>query len=228
MSSEAPDAGTRLREFGRRSLFTGIGGGIFAFLAVRGLNGWGGIVPYLFVALVALVLMRLSVAMLRRAQRLGVGTSRFARQRRAYLVITGLEYAGFVAVAVGCTVTNQVAWVVPLDLVVSGAHFLGPGATLRIASAYVKGMLLCATAIVTVLVLPQDLMVAGTAVGSVQLWWVAAGFAGTLICWADVAVALATALRVVRSTSYTADLFSTGAPHGCTGLPCSRDRTASL
>lgn len=199
MSSSAISRSARLHELGRRAFFTTIGGTIFAVLGAYGLLRWGGYSPYVVVGVLAIVLVRASMLTLRRAGSLGREPSRGDTQRGWYRIITGLEYVGIFAVAAWCSITNHIEWLAPLVLVVSGLHFLALGAALRVISAFVKGILLCLVATLTVLLLKPYLPAPAAPDHRVLLWWVASGFMGALIAWTDVVIAVVSGIQLSRA-----------------------------
>jgi hypothetical protein len=189
-------------DLGRRALFASVGGGVLVFLGAVGFQGKYGYLPPIAAAVVAVALMFASLAQLTNADRalaanpsLADTTPRTAAVRERYLLITRLEYVGFLVALIACNLLNQMAWLLPLVAIISGAHYLALTRVLRSVSAWAKGAILCMLAAAVVAFLPAMYPAHVAASAQIYLWWVVVGFAGGAVLWFDAILCLTQGLR---------------------------------
>jgi hypothetical protein len=190
-------------DLGRRALYASVGGGVLVFLAAVGFQGKYGYLPPIAALVVTAVLIFASLAQLTNADRALVAnpaastatSTRGAAVRDRYLLTTRLEYVGFLVALVACNLLNQMAWLLPLVAVISGAHYLALGRVLRSVSAWAKGSILCLLAVAVVAFLPAMYPAHAPLSAQIYLWWVVVGFAGGAVLWFDAILCLAQGLR---------------------------------
>lgn len=186
------------RDLSRESLFASIGGGVLAIFGALGWQGAYGPWPLVAAALIAALLIALSLRGYLPSNH-SDPASAHAAERRRYLLITRLEYLGFIAALVVCDLLRQMNWALPLIVIIAGLHYLALGRLLTSPAAYVKGALLCMLAVLTVLLIPQQLPNQAGAPG--LWWWIVPGVGGAIILWADAIRCLILSSRGERPAS---------------------------
>jgi hypothetical protein len=187
-------------DLGRRALFASVGGGVFVFLGAVAFQGKYGLLPPIAALVVTVALIFGSLAALTNADRAlaanpSTAAPRSAATRDRYLLITRLEYAGFLVALVACNLLGQMAWLLPLVAVLSGAHYLALGRLLRSVSAWAKGAILCLLAVAVVAFLPAMYPAHVAASAQIYLWWVVTGFVGGAVLWFDAVLCLVQGAR---------------------------------
>lgn len=182
------------RDFSREALFASLGGGVLAVFGALGWQGAYGAWPLAAAALITAALIALSLRRYLPSNQ-GDAASAHATERGRYLLITRLEYLGFIVALVGCTLLRQMNWALPLIVIIAGVHYFALGRLLGSPAAYGKGALLCILALVTILFIPQVLPNQTDALDPVLWWWVIPGIGGTIILWADAIGCLILAAR---------------------------------
>jgi hypothetical protein len=193
------EAAARTRELVRRARFTGIGAGVLAVLGTFGLlkatGGW----PLLTVAF--------SVALLVAARRIEGRTPpptrgpRLATRRRAYLTIQALEYGGFAVGIVVCLVLRRPDLIGIVTIAISGAHFFALAVAIQARASYVKGALLGAIVVATLLLVPSEVRLGGR---PVVAWLAFPCFAAAVVLWIDAGIAVGGARRSGRPSPLAA------------------------
>ena len=197
-ASQGPESA--LHDLGRRALYASVGGGVFVFLGAVGFQGKYGQIPPILSLVVAAVLIFASLALLTNADRALVANPAAAITRtpaahNRYLLITRMEYVGFLLALVVCNLFNQMPWLLPIVAVVSGAQYLALGRLLRSVSSWAKGALLCLLAVAVVAFLPPLYPPHTPLAAQVYLWWIVVGFAGGAILWFDAIFSLILGFR---------------------------------
>lgn len=172
-------------DLGRRALFASVGGGILAFLGTMGLRGNYTLLPPIAAAIVTVALAAWSILQLNAADRLPAAEQRPANVRASYLLITRMEYFGFLAALLVCELFNQMIWLLPAVVIISGLHYLALGRLLPSRSAYIKGAILCLLAVATVLFAPPLYPPHAAASEQIYIWWAIVGIGGGLVLWFD-------------------------------------------
>lgn len=197
-ASQGPES--QLHDLGRRALYAAVGGGVFVFLGAVGFQGKYGQIPPILSLVVGAVLIFASLALLTNADRAlaanpAAAITRAPAVNDRYLIITRLEYAGFLLVLVVCNLFNQMPWLLPVVAVVSGAHYLALGRLLRSVSSWAKGAILCLLAVAVVAFLPALYPPHTPQATQVYLWWIVVGFAGGAVLWFDTIFSLIRGFR---------------------------------
>jgi hypothetical protein len=172
-------------DLGRRALFAAIGGGILAFLGTMGLMGHYTLIPSIAVAVVTVALTVMCIRQLNAADRLPPQEQRPAADRTRYLLITRMEYMGFLFALLICELFNLMVWLLPLVAIISGLHYLWLGRILPSRSAYIKGAILCLLAVGTLLLAPPLYPTHAAPSEQIYLWWVIVGLGGGAVLWFD-------------------------------------------
>jgi len=139
------------------------------------------------VAALAVLLGGFGVATIRRVLRSpfvpAVSTPDRGGIRRRFGMIVAAEVAAFVVVGRVCTTTHHWIWIVPLDLIVVGLHFLPLAQLFKVPRYYVTGALFCAIPIVTMLLVPASAQV-GYARSWIAIPTVGCGLVSLATAWA--------------------------------------------
>jgi len=151
--------------------------GTFGLLKATG--GW----PLLTVAL--------SAALLVAARRAGRGasprTSSPLAHPRAYLAIQALEYAGFAIRVIVCLLLRRPDLIGILAVAISGVHLFALAVVIGARAPYVKGALLCAIVVATLLLVPLEVRLQDRpVVARLAL----SCFAAATVLWVDAGTAL--------------------------------------
>lgn len=193
MRATSPSRLDSPRDISREALFASLGGGVLAIFGALGWQSAYGPWPVIVAATLAAALI---VASGRLYFTVGGATqsgNEHVAERSRYLLMTRMEYIGFIVVLVGCRLLGKMNWALPLIVLIAGVHYLALGWLYNSPSAWVKGALLCVVALATVLFIPQLLPNQTDALGPVLLWWIIPGTVGAIILWADAARCLALA-----------------------------------
>ncbi|MDE3230004.1 MAG: hypothetical protein KGO05_08970 [Chloroflexota bacterium] len=188
-------------DLGRRALYASVGGGILAFLGTMGLMGHATLLPPIAAALVTVALVVWSIRLLNAADRQPPAESRPVNVRASYLLITRMEYFGFLAALLVCELFNQMIWLLPAVAIISGLHYLALGRLLPSRSSYIKGAILCLLAVATVLFAPPLYPPHAAASAQVYLWWVIVGVGGGLVLWFDAVQCLTLGQRSMAAST---------------------------
>ncbi|HEX8732436.1 MAG TPA: hypothetical protein VF725_10310 [Ktedonobacterales bacterium] len=188
-------------DLGRRALFASIGGGVLAFLGAMGLMGHATLLPPIAAVVVTVALVTGSIRQLNAADRLPPAAQRPANVRASYLLITRMEYFGFLAALLVCELFNQMIWLLPAVAIISGLHYLVLGRLLPSRAAYIKGAILCLLAVATALFAPPLYPQHAAATDQIYLWWVIVGIGGGLVLWFDAAQCLALGRRSMAAST---------------------------
>lgn len=200
MATKMEAIGSRVTELGRHGLFGSLGGTILALLGVWvGLLGWGGAIPLVVVGAIGAIIAASAAALIARARALPQEAGHLAQQRGSYLMISRLEYLGFAAaIIVFGPILNRPQFVVPASAIISGIHYLALGRLFQMRSGYVRGALMCAIAVVTMLALPAQATLGASPAHTVDLWALVSGPACAVVLWPDAIVTLARGFRLAR------------------------------
>jgi hypothetical protein len=176
----------------------------FAFWDVLSLGAW---LPLAGVSLVGLVLLIACIVYLRAAQHLPRDTSpesvalRKKLGRRFGLVVL-IEVVAIVIANSVCALTNQVDFIVPVDLLIVGIHFFPLAALFNVRSYYVMGMLWILIVIITMLTTSSTTIVGW----GMSIWIVLPSIGCAVVTWLTVIYLLVEnmhALRVARTSMET-------------------------
>lgn len=187
MDTTSPPRLNSLRDLSRESLFASLGGAVLAIFGALGWQGAYGSWPVTIAAILSAALIVLSGWLYFRAGGTEQSGNEHRAERSRYLLTTRLEYIGFIVVLVGCNLLHQLNWALPLIVLIAGVHYIVLGWLYHSPSAWVKGGLLCAVAVATILFIPQVLPNQTGAHDPILLWWIVPGLAGALILWVDAA-----------------------------------------
>lgn len=182
-------AGPPMREseahdLGRRALFASVGGGILAFLGTMGLMGHYTIIPSIAVAVVTVALVVVCIRQLNAADRQPPDEARPATNW-SYLVISRIQYVGFIIALLICELFNLMVWLLPLVALISGFYYLWLGRILPSRSAFIKGAILYLLTIGAMLFAPPLYPTLAASSEQIYLWWVIVGIGGGAILWFD-------------------------------------------
>ena len=135
----------------------------------------------------AVLLGVFGVAMIRRIRRSpfvpAASTPDRGGIRRRFGMIVAAEVAAFVVVGRVCTTTHHWIWIVPLDLIVVGLHFLPLAKLFKVPRYYVTGALFCAIPMVTMLMVPSSAH-AGYALSWIAMPAIGCGLVSLATAWA--------------------------------------------
>lgn len=182
-------AGPPMREseahdLGRRALLASVGGGVMAFLGTLGLMGHYTIIPSIVVGAVTLALIVACIRQLNAADRQPPDEARPATSG-SYLIISRIQYVGFIIALLICELFNLMIWLVPLVALLSGLEYLLLGRALPSRAAYIEGAILCLLAVGTLLLAPPLYPAHAASSAQIYLWWVIVGIVGGAVLWFD-------------------------------------------
>jgi hypothetical protein len=190
--------GTRASERGLHAVIVAVGGSIWAFFGLQGLQGWGGALPFIALAVIPIALVAVGLALRARAARMAQGASRFQAMRGRYLTIVRLEYGAIIAAIIICNLIHQQMYLMPIIALIVGIHFFALVPVLQTRSAYVKGALLVLIAILTPLALPQHAHPGGR---DLLPWELLPGLATAAVLWIDSLTALISSFRMTKEAA---------------------------
>ncbi len=113
---------------------------------------------------------------------------------RRFIRVVIVEVIAIMAGNAACAVTQRLEFIVPLDLLIAGIHFLPLAWIFRVPRYYALGGLFCVVSGLTPLLIP-----AGTHVGYTGAWYVVPSFGCAVVASVTAAFDLREAWRSVGS-----------------------------
>ncbi len=177
--------GAAVRGVASGVLFMAFFGTLWANIGLGGLQGWG--TPWLTIVtiLAGVALLLGGISLFLASRRLSNQVSEAdARRWRRMGIWFGVVFATegiliWIASAI-CNAINRFDLFFPIMAIIVGVHFFPLAALFQVKAHYVVGALLCLLAIITLLVIPENITL-GTQQITAQ--WVVLGFGAALILW---------------------------------------------
>ena len=131
-------------------LAAGAGSAEWAMVAVK-----SNLVALIAVSVIAVILLALNLRQIIAALKLPADPPS-ARRRIAgkFALIVVLEILAIALINVACYLTGHRSWVVPLDLIVVGIHFIPLAILFGVPRYTILGLLFCAASVLTLLLVP--------------------------------------------------------------------------
>jgi hypothetical protein len=115
---------------------------------------------------------------------------------RRFVRVVVAELAAFMLVNSVCVGIGQLEFIVPLDVVIVGVHFLPLARIFRVPRYYPLGVLFCSVAILTLLMFPE-----GAHVGHAIAWYVVPSLGCAPVAWITAGAGLREAWQAVVGPS---------------------------
>ncbi len=142
---------------------------------------------FIAIAVLAVTLIALGIAMIRRVLQsplLSAGQPSGGRRlMRQFGIIVAAEGVACAAVSLACIFTHHSRFIVPLNLIVVGLHFLPLARLFDVPRYYVTGTLFCAIPIVTMMLAPSSARI-GQALGWITIPSVGCALVALATAWA--------------------------------------------
>ena len=176
---------SRLRGLASAVLFLAFFSTLWALVGIGGMQGLYEPPLFILAVLIGLVLLIAGVSLRRIARHLPrrttvVDTSGRLGKNKWFIIIFATELLLIVAAHAILSFVNHLDLFIPAAVFIVGVHFFPLATLFRIRIYYLVGTLLCALAIVTVLVIPQRLTLAGHLIDS---WQAILGLCAAIILW---------------------------------------------
>jgi hypothetical protein len=180
--SQASGIGGILRSMTLSAFITTIFGTLWALGSVLGLQGLGGVLPYIVLCSIALALFVVTIRLLTMVRRLPAGPAPLSdkKRRRLYIAINVLQMVAIVLDFIVAGRLHHPEYSIPILAAIVGLHFFGIAPVFNSMRYYVVGGLFCLLALFTVLLLPVNATIGPY---TVNLWWVVVGGSCALILW---------------------------------------------
>ena len=184
--NQESNIGPSVRGIARSVLFLVFFGALWASIGINGLNRleepWLAIV----VMFIGLVLLIAGVSLSRASRRISpqaptTDTQGGQPRSKWFRIVFPTELIAIMIAYVICSAVNRSDLFYPVMMLIVGVHFFPLAFIFRIRRYYGTGALLCFLAVVTLLVMPEQLRLSDT---QIQVWWVTLGLGGAFILWA--------------------------------------------
>ncbi|GCE28737.1 hypothetical protein KDA_42210 [Dictyobacter alpinus] len=167
-------------------IFMAIFSTLWAAIGIGGLQGWGGIWPWVLVVLIALGLLAGAFSLIRSARSLPEQTTEANEQRGKrmnmwFMIIFAAEGILIFMASIICNaVLHRFDLFFPIMAIIVGLHFFPLAPLFHMKSYYLVGAILCVLGLLALFVLPAHAQL-GTY--QINLQWVVLGFGAALVLW---------------------------------------------